>query len=61
MNLELQLISKYQLYKMLKLIIELLKIAPKGECETIDFAKGKYKLPENFKELKDYNKWRLQK
>jgi hypothetical protein len=46
---------------MLKLIIELLKIAPKGECETIDFAKGKYKFPENFKELKDYNRWRLQK
>jgi hypothetical protein len=46
---------------MLKLIIDLLKIAPKGECETIDFAKGKYKFPENFEELKKYNKWRLLK
>jgi hypothetical protein len=43
---------------MLKLIIDLLKIAPKGECETIDFAKGKYKFPENFEELKQYNQWR---
>jgi hypothetical protein len=43
---------------MLKLIIELLKIAPNGECETIDFAKGKNKLPETFKELKQYNQWR---
>ena len=43
---------------MLKLIIELLKIAPKGESKLIDFAKGKNKLPENFKELSEYIKWR---
>lgn len=43
---------------MLKIIIEMLKLAPKGKSETIDFAKGKYKFPENFKELKDYNQWR---
>lgn len=43
---------------MLKLINELIQIAPKGKSELIDFAKGKYKFPENFKELKDYNQWR---
>ena len=46
---------------MLKLINELLQMAPKGQSETIDFAKGKYKFPENFKELKEYNQWRLKK
>ena len=39
---------------MLKLIIELLPLAPMGESKNIDFAKGKNKLPENFKELKQY-------
>lgn len=52
---------KYQSYKMLKLILELLPLAPKGESKTIDRAKGKYKFPETFQELKKYNQWRLQK
>jgi hypothetical protein len=43
---------------MLKLILELLPLAPKGESDLIDKAKGKYKLPETFKELKDYIQWR---
>jgi hypothetical protein len=43
---------------MLKTIFELLPLAPKGESNAIDRAKGKYKLPETFKELKDYIKWR---
>lgn len=46
---------------MLKTIFELLPLAPKGESDVIDRAKGKYKLPETFKELKEYTKWRLQK
>ena len=43
---------------MLKLILELLPLAPKGESKAIDRAKGKYKFPETFKELKNYNQWR---
>jgi hypothetical protein len=43
---------------MLKIIFELLPLAPKGESSTIDRAKGKFKLPETYKELKDYTKWR---
>jgi hypothetical protein len=46
---------------MLKTIFELLPYAPIGESETIDRAKGKYKFPETFKELKNYMKWRLKK
>jgi len=52
---------KYQLYKMLKLIIEMLQIQQMGSSENIDIAKGKYKLPENFKEFKNSVKWQLQK
>ena len=52
---------KYQLYKMLKLIIEMLQIQQMGSSENIDIAKGKYKLPENLKEFKNSVKWRLQK
>lgn len=52
---------KYQLYKMLKLIIEMLQIQQMGSSENIDIAKGKYKLPENFKEFKQSIKWQLQK
>ena len=43
---------------MLKLILEMLPLTPKKESDTIDKAKGKYKLPETFKELKEYIKWR---
>lgn len=46
---------------MLKLIFELLPITPKGESDVIDRAKGKYKYPETFKELKEYVKWRSRK
>lgn len=46
---------------MLKLIIEMLQIQQMGCSENIDIAKGKYKLPENFKELKNSVKWRLPK
>ena len=52
---------KYQLYKMLKLIIEMLQIQQMGSSENIDIAKGKYKLPENLKEFKQSIKWQLQK
>lgn len=46
---------------MLKLIIEMLKYQKIGDSEYIDIAKGKYKLPENLKELKQSIKWQLQK
>ena len=52
---------KYQLYKMLKLIIEMLQIQQMGSSENIDIAKGKYKLPENLKEFKQAIIWRLPK
>lgn len=44
---------------MLKLIIEMLKYQDIGVSENVDIAKGKYKLPENFKELKNAIKWQL--
>ena len=46
---------------MLKLIIEMLKYQEIGYSTSVDIAKGKYKLPENFKELKQAVKWQLQK
>lgn len=46
---------------MLKLIIEMLKYQKIGVSENVDIAKGKNKLPENFKELKQAIKWQLQK
>ena len=46
---------------MLKLIIEMLQIQQMGSSENIDIAKGKYKLPENFKEFKNSLIWRLPK
>lgn len=52
---------KYQLYKMLKLIIEMLKYQKIGVSENIDIAKGKHKLPENLKEFKNSLRWRLPK
>ena len=44
---------------MIEMILTLLKDAPKGKTDTIDFAKGKKKLPENFTELKQYLKTQL--
>ena len=44
---------------MLKLIIEMLKYQKIGVSENIDIAKGKNKLPENFKELKNAINWQL--
>jgi hypothetical protein len=45
---------------MLKLILEMLPLL-KNDSEAIAIAKGKYKMPENFKELKQTIKWQLQK
>jgi hypothetical protein len=52
---------KYQLYKMLKLIIEMLELQKLGTSEAVDIAKGKYKIPSNLKEIKNQVKWQLQK
>lgn len=46
---------------MFKNVIELLKYAKIGESELIDIAKGKYKAPENIKELKKQIVWRLKR
>lgn len=46
---------------MLKLIIEMLEFQKIGTSESVDIAKGKYKIPENFKEFKNQIKWQLQK
>ena len=40
-------------------ILTLLKEAPLHKYDTIDIAKGKHKLPNNFKEFKNQLKWRL--
>ena len=32
-----------------------------GTSEAVDIAKGKYKIPDNFKEFKNPIKWQLQK
>lgn len=37
---------------MLKLILDLLPLIEYGKNETIDVAKGKYKIPSNWKEFK---------
>ena len=42
-------------------ILTLLKEAPIGQYENIDKAKGRHKLPENYKELKNQLKWLLLK
>jgi hypothetical protein len=52
---------KYQLYKMLKLIIEMLEFQKLGTSEAVDIAKGKYKIPNNLKEFKNQVKWQLQR
>jgi transcriptional regulator with AAA-type ATPase domain len=46
---------------MLKLIIEMLEFQNIGKSEAVDIAKGKYKIPNNIKELKNAVKWQLQK
>lgn len=46
---------------MLKLIIEMLEFQKIGTSESVDIAKGKYKLPENFKEFKNKLKWLSQR
>jgi hypothetical protein len=45
---------------MLKLIIEMLPLL-KNDSEAIAIAKGKYKMPENFKELKQTIKYKFNK
>lgn len=45
---------------MLKLILDMLPLL-NDDTEAIAIAKGKYKMPENFKELKQTIKWQLQK
>lgn len=37
---------------MLKLILEMLPLLKEQDSEAIAIAKGKYKMPENFNELK---------
>jgi hypothetical protein len=46
---------------MLKLILEMLPLLNENDSEAIAIAKGKHKMPENFKELKQTIKWQLQK
>lgn len=46
---------------MITQILDALQHAPKGKSKVIDRAKGEYKYPENFKELKQAIKWRLRK
>jgi hypothetical protein len=46
---------------MLKLILEMLPLLKVQDSEAIAIAKGKYKMPENFKELKQTIKWQLRK
>jgi|GEM_PF-5883731 hypothetical protein len=46
---------------MLKLILEMLPLLKEQDSEAIAIAKGKYKMPENFKELKQTIKWQLRK
>jgi hypothetical protein len=46
---------------MLKLILEMLPLLKEQESEAIAIAKGKYKMPETFNELKQTIKWQLRK
>jgi hypothetical protein len=46
---------------MLKLILEMLPLLKEQESEAIAIAKGKYKMPSNFKEFKQQIKWQLRK
>jgi hypothetical protein len=45
---------------MLKLILEMLQLL-KDDTEAIAIAKGRYKMPETFNELKQTIRWQLQK
>jgi hypothetical protein len=46
---------------MLKLILEMLPLLKEQDSEAIAIAKGKYKMPETFNELKQTIKWQLQR
>jgi len=46
---------------MLKLILEMLPLLNEQDSEAIAIAKGKYKMPETIKELKQAIKWQLQR
>lgn len=46
---------------MIEQILQLLEHAPKYKSELIDTAKGKYKYPENLKELINYFKWQFKR
>jgi hypothetical protein len=46
---------------MLKLILEMLPLLNEQDSQSIAIAKGKYKLPENIKELKQAIKWQLKR
>jgi len=46
---------------MLKNILLLLKETPFGKSEMIDVAKGKYKFPSNWNEIKRQARWQSQK
>lgn len=46
---------------MLKLIIQMLEFQKIGTSEAVDIAKGKNKVPNNFKELKNSVRWQLKR
>jgi len=46
---------------MLKHILEMLPLLKGNESEAIAIAKGKYKQPETFNELKQAIKWRFER
>jgi len=46
---------------MLKIIIEMLEFQKLGTSEAVDIAKGKYKIPDNFKEFKNQIRWQIKK
>jgi hypothetical protein len=46
---------------MIKNILDMLPYAKIGQSELIDIAKGKNKLPKNYKELKKAMQWQLQR
>jgi hypothetical protein len=46
---------------MLKLILEMLQLLKEHDSEAIAIAKGRYKMPETFNELKQTIRWQLQK
>ena len=46
---------------MLKLILEMLPLLKEQDSEAIAIAKGRYKMPETIKELKQTIQWQLRK